>query len=54
MLKLEKLFHQHIPNSEFIKEAFTLMNGMFFLTLFCCFSWTIILEAKAILWSYIA
>ena len=30
MLKLEKLFEQHIPNLEFIKEAFTLLNGMFF------------------------
>ena len=30
MLKLEKLFEQHISNLEFVKEAFTLMNGMFF------------------------
>ena len=28
--KLDKLFQQHISNLEFIKEAFTLMNGMFF------------------------
>ena len=37
MLKLEKLFHQHIPNSDLIKEAFTLMKWMFSLTHFCCF-----------------